>query len=88
MKTLTVQWSHYIIMLAKNTNALSQDGLKFTTFTVRNSIRNLLWKDYGEVLKTFSSHRSAVKIRRFRRIVPAEGIVKLADMLHSLSSQK
>ncbi len=80
--------SQYVIALAKNTNALSQDGLKFVTFLIKKNIQDPLWQDYGKVIKNFSSNRSAVEIRRFRRIIPAERIVKLADMLYSLPLAK
>jgi len=79
---------HYIIALAKNTNALSQDGLKFTDFKIGKSIRDSLWKDYGGVIKNFGSYNSAVVLRRFRRVIPPERIVKLADMLYSLSTKR
>ncbi|MCX6807893.1 MAG: hypothetical protein NTZ80_03820, partial [Patescibacteria group bacterium] len=80
--------SDYIIILARNTNALSQDGLKFVDFSVKKNIRDPLWKNYGQIVKSLASHRDAVIVRRFRRIIPVERIVKLADMLYSLPSMK
>ena len=74
----------YITALARNTNALSQDGLRFTEFTIKDDIEDPLWKAYAEVIKKFSSQNSAVVARRFRRIIPPERIVTLADMLYSL----
>jgi len=79
---------HYITILAKNTNALSQDGLKFTNFTVEKDIQDPIWINYSEIIKKLGSNQSAVKKRRFRRLIPPERIVKLADMLHSLSLVK
>ena len=75
----------YITVLAKNTNALSQDGLQFTDFPKENA-KESIWEKYGAVLKDFSSHRNAIKVRRFRRIVSAERIVRLADMLYAIPS--
>ena len=74
----------YITALARNTNALSQDGLRFTEFTIKDEIADPLWKEYAEVIRKFSSQNSAVVTRRFRRIIPPERIVTLADMLYSL----
>ena len=74
----------YITALARNTNALSQDGLRFTEFTIKDDIEDPIWKDYAEVIRKFSSQNSAVVTRRFRRIIPPERIVTLADMLYSL----
>ncbi len=78
----------YIVVLANNTNALAEDGLKFTKFPEASNVQDSLWKSYEDVLKKFSSQRNAVLLRRFRRIISAERIVNLADMLHSLSSVK
>ncbi|MFH1546422.1 MAG: hypothetical protein ABIE14_03530 [Patescibacteria group bacterium] len=74
--------SRYIISLAKNTNALSQDGLKF--FDIKTNMPNSLWRQYEEMIKEFANQKSAVKIRRFRKIIPSERIVRLADMLYEL----
>ena len=76
--------SRYIATLAKNTNALSQDGLKFTQFSISKNIQDPLWIDYGKIIQDFSSHRNAVTTRRFRRVIASERIVRLADMLYSL----
>ena len=90
--TLKLKKNHvdpqYVIVLAKNTNALSQDGLKFTSFTIRKDIQDPLWKNYGEIVKKLISNHNAVETRRFRRIIPAERIVQLADMLYSLPLKK
>ena len=71
--------SENILVLAQNTNALSQDGLKFFDMT---NIQNDNWINYCEVISDFINQKDPKKIRRFRRLVPPERIVKLADMLY------
>ena len=78
----------YIISLSKNTNALSQDGLQFIKCESKKNIQDLLWQDYERlIIKEFMSQINAVKIRRFRRIIHPERIVKLADMLDALAER-
>ena len=77
----------YIISLSKNTNALSQDGLQFVKFKNKKNIMDLLWQGYESLIKEFISQTNAVKIRRFRRIIHPERIVKLADMLDALAER-
>lgn len=78
----------YIVAISRNTNAMSQDGLKFTAFETKKDSHNSLWNSYGKIIKDFSSHTDAKKIRRFRRLIPPQRIVMLADMLYSLLSKK
>jgi hypothetical protein len=78
----------YIRILAQNTNALSQDGLKFTPFSSMNNVKYPLWKEYENTINYFSSHTKAIEKRRFRRLILPERIVKLADMLYELYSIK
>jgi hypothetical protein len=66
---------------------MSQDGLKFSEIKVVHNSSDSLWVDYGNFVKEISSHTDAKKIRRFRRLIPPERIVMLADMLHSLLSK-
>lgn len=75
----------YILVLAKNTNALSQDGLKFFDFEVE--VSDSLWGKYSEMMKEFINQKSAVKMRRFRKIISPQRIVQLADMLYKLTKQ-
>ncbi len=76
----------YLIILAKNTNTLTQDGLKATEFDELLNDDGL-WKQYETVLLDFMNQTTAKKIRRFRRIIPSERIATLADMLFELSKK-
>ena len=82
--------------IANNTSALSSDGLKFFEFN-ENEISKVasestedennvskIWLDFIEILKDFLEQTNPKKIRRFRRLIPPERIVKLADMLNQL----
>ncbi len=79
---------NYIVAISRNTNAMSQDGLKFIDFEIKIDVLDSLWNSYGQVVKRFSSQNDAKNIRRFRRLISPERIVMLADMLNSLLSKK
>ena len=74
--------------IAKNTSALSTDGLRFFEFNdeiiKKDILMNKIWINYINVLKDFRMQPDPKKIRRFRRLIPPERIVKLADMLNNL----
>lgn len=70
--------------LAQNTNALSQDGLEFKKGSLKSKGKANPWYKYKEMLIKFSKMEDAVVLRRFRRVIPPERIVSLADMLYSL----
>ncbi len=75
----------YILLLSKNTNSLSQDWLKFSEMSIeKDKTKNSLFNDYYSLISSFSLEKTPQKIRRFRRIIPVERIVKLADLLYSL----
>lgn len=78
--------------IANNTNALSSDGLKFFDFddSEINKINpssddDQIWINYINILKDFMAQSNPKKIRRFRRLIPPERIVKLADMLNQFN---
>jgi len=73
--------SKLINLIATNTNALSADGLKFKEIVDNDPKDGSIWSKYLELLNDLISQKNAIKIRRFRRLVPPERIVKLADML-------
>lgn len=82
------QWvtKDIILHFAKNTYALCQDGLKFSELFHEQEIQNPVWNEYGQMIKKFSAEKNPVLGRRFRKIIAPERIVKLADMLYSLSN--
>jgi len=67
---------------------LSSDGLKFDNFEEDADPENNIWDDYINVIKGFYSQTTPKKIRRFRRLIPPERIVKLSDMLYQLLTNK
>jgi hypothetical protein len=78
--------------IANNTSALSSDGLKFFDFDDKdinmmtfNSDEDQIWINFINVLKDFMDQANPKKIRRFRRLIPPERIVKLADMLNQFN---
>tara|TARA_B100000953_G_scaffold249149_1_gene211549 strand:- start:43 stop:561 length:519 start_codon:yes stop_codon:yes gene_type:complete len=77
--------SESISVLAQNTNALSQDGLKFFDMTNIQNTQNTNWMNYYEVISDFSNQKDPKKIRRFRRLIPPVRIAKLADMLYFIN---
>jgi hypothetical protein len=73
--------SQLLNLIATNTNALSADGLKTKEIGENDSKKGSIWSNYLELLQGFINQKNAIKIRRFRRLVPPERIAKLADML-------
>lgn len=80
-------WVDYIINIAKNTNALSQDWLKFINSIENKDTTNDIWLNYEKSVVSLISNSNALKRRRFRKILWVERIVKLVDMLY-LTSKK
>lgn len=77
----------FIKILSKNTSALSQEGLKVFNFDIQHSLKTP-WKEYSEIIKTLIIQKDPKMRRRFRRLIPVERIVRLADMLYGLSSEE
>lgn len=76
----------YIKTLSKNISALSQEGLKIFVFDIPNSLQTP-WKEFSEVVKKLIIQKDPKLRRRFRRLIPVERIVRLADMLYGLLSE-
>lgn len=74
-----------LLLLSKNTLALSQDGLKTNPMDSIN-VENQLLQQYYDQIKLFAEQKNFVLIRRFRRVIPPERFVKLADLLYTLST--
>lgn len=79
--------SEYIKILSKNVSALSQEGLKFFDFDIQGNPVSP-WKEFSQMLKHLISQKDAKTRRRFRRLIPVERIVRLADMLYGISSEE
>jgi len=75
--------NEYIRITANNTNSLSQDGLKFYEYKDK-VVTESVWKKYEEIIIKFSSQKTALSLRRFRRIIPVERIVRLSDLLFDI----
>lgn len=72
-------------IIANNSIALSQDWLK--TYSIPNfKISSDIWTDYIRILNDFITQTNATKIRRFRRLIPADRMLKLSDMLYKILS--
>lgn len=78
--------SEYIKTLSKNISALSQEGLKIFTFDIPTGLQ-APWKEFSEVVKNLITQKDPKMRRRFRRLIPVERIVRLADMLYGLISE-
>ncbi len=76
----------FIRLLAKNTSALSQDGLKSFTYNTPEHLPSP-WTEYEKTIKFLLIQKNPQLIRRFRRLVPSERIVRLADMLYGFLSE-
>lgn len=76
-----------LLMLSKNTSALSGDGYKFFDFDIPEDTPSI-WRNYANMIKELSKQRSPQIRRRFRRLIPPIRLVRLADMLHGLMSEE
>jgi len=76
-----------ILTIGNATRALTIDGLKFPSLENKEEQVdiNSLWFSYIEMLKEFSNESNAIKIRRFRKLIQAKRIAKLADYLYLLA---
>jgi hypothetical protein len=65
---------------------LSQEGLKIYELSIPKALKEP-WKSFSEIIKNLITQKDAKNRRRFRRIIPPERIVRLADMLYVLLSE-
>ena len=72
-------------LLAKNTEALSGEGLKF--YEMDNCEHNDLWNDYRVVIDELVNQPDAKQRRRFRRVISPARIARLSEMLFALLSK-
>ncbi len=79
--------SEYINILSKNVSALSQEGLKAYDFSIPEALKEP-WKSFSETIKNLTMQKDPRNRRRFRRLIPPERIVRLADMLYGLLSEE
>ena len=54
---------------------------------IPNTLKTL-WKEFSEMIKNLITQKDPKMRRRFRRLIPPERIVRLADMLYGLSSEE
>ncbi len=78
--------SEYIKLLARNLGAISQDGLK--SFELPTVQLPELWDEFDKTIRFFLNQETPKNIRRFRRLIPTERIVRLGDLLFALSSEE
>lgn len=78
--------SEYINILSKNVSALSQEGLKVYNFSISKNLKEP-WRGFSEIIKSLFTQKDPKNRRRFRRLIPPERLVRLADMLYGLLSE-
>ena len=76
----------YYHVLSKNLRALSQDGLKIYDFDIPSNVDHLSY-EIGAVILSLIKEKTPIRLRRFRKLIPPSRMVKLAEMLHSLTSK-
>lgn len=73
-------------LISKNISALAQEGvLKYPLPEIE--IKDQTFNQFYKILKELLSHKDEKIRRRFRRLIPPERIIKLADMIYSLTSE-
>jgi len=76
--------NQFIQSLAINLNVLSADNLKHEPLDVPSQIEDDVWLSLVNLLKSFIEDKDKKRVRRFRRLIPVNRIVKLADMLNEI----
>lgn len=85
IKEMNIIDVNYIKLIAQNTVAFSEEGIKYYPFNIANNLPSPFEK-YCRMLLKFSEQKDAKQRRRFRRLVSSERILKLSDMLYSITS--
>ncbi len=75
-----------ISKMSSNTSSLAQEGVKY--FDIEESLPSEQWSSYINFLNHFSEQQDAKERRRFRRLIPPERIVRLAEMLQAITSKE
>lgn len=86
LKLLSVPSKDFVKELARNTGALSADGLKRSVMSVPAAM-SPLWRDFTNLVMSLSAKESPVERRRFRRLIPSDRLVRLSEMLHALTDE-
>lgn len=73
--------------LIRNTDTLSQDGLKTYPIKIPSNCQSP-WLEYVQMVGSFVIQQNAVLVRRFRRLILPERISRLSEMLYALSSEE
>lgn len=87
LKKLEVPSTEFIKALAQNTGALSADGLKMNEMSIPATM-NPLWQDYTSIVALLISKDNPIERRRFRRLIPADRLVRLSEMLYALTDEQ
>lgn len=85
--SLEIPPPNFIKVLAQNTGALSADGLKMNEMIIPATI-SPLWQGYSSLVASLIAKESPVERRRFRRLIPSDRLVRLSEMLHSLTDEQ
>lgn len=78
----------YLNSLINNTSALTQDGLVFSNSSTPTNAKDIIWINYSNLIDLFLKQNDPKLVRRFRRLILPERMVKLSDMLFTLMSTK
>jgi len=84
---LTIKDTDFFSTLSKNTSCLSNEGLKKYPLEIPESLSGIL-KDYSLAVNTLLDKEDAKARRRFRRLIPPERIMRLADIIYAFTSEK
>ena len=77
----------FINILSKNTSALSTEGLKKYDIILLDKLHPIL-NEYAKMIEYLLKKEDEKERRRFRRLITPERIIRLADMLFALTSEK
>jgi len=75
-----------LMRLSSATSCLTQEGLRYPE--IPESSSNLVLDQYIKLIKNLSSQNDPKERRRFRRLIPPQRIVRLAEMLQAVSSKE
>ncbi len=78
--------NEFLKTLSKDLSALAQDGMKLYPIEIYQ--RDAIWEGFTTVIKKLVEEKDPKNIRRFRRLVPPERMVRLSDMVYALTNQE
>ncbi len=84
-KELALPAPKFIKILSLNCGAISADGLLMEKFALPKNL-DPRWEEFASAISSLIADENPKDRRRFRRLIPAERMVRLSEMLYAFTS--